>query len=744
MTATSNIPIAVLGSYTNNQLSINIKSPLVTERAYSTIALDAATATNPNCSYPGAYWTKRFNGCNDEFSAVMNWTDITDCGWTFDSSDVEYFTYDTNMIIQHHDLIDPFAGRTGQSPVERLTQHVVPLQVQFQKSIEVSTNVTVQSPVRLLVAVSRQEVASNAQSAVIEVTTNLVFPYKLTAGQLIATPSLEHPGMIFSIVEVGNPSLCPNTPGSFCTQVFRISINIGTSCTISGAYGIGWNLTCQNDPATGGRSSACAIDGIVNASANISIVSEDFCAKVSVKVVITGGLGSFDPNPEITPAALEAALGFPVDEAAINEYYACLDIGLYQSQVLDKLQQYISTINSIGTALGQFSSVVGLLEASGVPALFNARMVPDPATPLGYITRIDPGGLNIPASAYNTTPGANPAPLEYMWGFLNLVFDNIGLVADFYFDDAVRMEMEISRFSTDSEPTTVVNMTYLQLVELAPNFQWSLYFQANSRLDIAPNFSTNILVGNPSFFSNLSAILPSLANRWQSYLKARVLKKLSPSLPPAYSNPYLFYFKTLIDGWTSPGIPPRTTFCAQNTRLGALLGNFYLPSAFPKTQFIAGQKSCFGAKVQSPDATLTSTKVANVKLVNGEEQIVIFSNGVSALPDAEFQLDQSGPDFAAFLFTLKDSYITGLGGDASKQYSVVSGLDVTFKGVPGVKRMVLQGELNRKPVTLSARIGVSSNIVTQGVPKLDNASSSLAPLLLALAVSFAAIFLFSM
>jgi hypothetical protein len=334
--------------------------------------------------------------------------------------------------------------------VERLTQHVIPLQVQFQKFIDVSTNITVQSPVRLLVAVTRQEVASNTQNAIIEVTTNLLYPYKLTAEQLGLTPSAQYPGMTFQIVEVGDSALCPNTPGSACTQVFRINIVIAGNCQISGAYGINWNLTCQLDPVSGARPASCAIQNGAQASAAISILSEDFCAKVSVKVAISGALSSFD--------------------------------------------------------------------------------------------------------------------------------------------------------------------------------------------------SASYLV--------------------------------------------------------------------------------------PKTQFIVNQTSYFRAEVQSPDATLTSSVVRSVKLVSGAEQILLYSDGSSAIPEAAFQLDQNGADFAEFFFTLKDSYITGIGQDSSKQYSVVARIDVTFTGVPGVKRLVLQGQLNKKPMSLNAQIGVAAPLLDAANPNqgLENGSEVAQPL----------------
>jgi len=336
------------------------------------------------------------------------------------------------MLIQHHDLIDPFAGRADQPPVQRLTQHVIPLQVQFQKSIDVSTNITVQSPVRLLVAVTRQEVASNTQNAIIEVTTNLLYPYKLAAQQLSLVPSATYPGMTFAISEVGAAALCPNTVGAGCTQVFRISIVIGDNCQISGAYGLLWNLTCQPDPVSGARVAACAIDtASAQASAAISILSEDFCAKVSVKVNIAGTLASFDSASYLTP----------------------------------------------------------------------------------------------------------------------------------------------------------------------------------------------------------------------------------------------------------------------------------------RTQFIVNQTTYYRASLQSPDATLQSSVIRSVKLVSGAEQILLFSDGSSAIEDAAFQLDQSGVDFAEFFFTLRSSYITGIAVDSSKTYSVVARIDVTFTGVPGVKRLVLQGSINKKPMSLNAQIGVTAPLL---------------------------------
>jgi len=393
----------------------------------------------------------------------MPWALTNDnCGWVLDSSDLEYFTYNSDMTIQHHDLIDPFNGRTGQQPVERLTQHVVPLQVQFQKYIDVTSEITVQSPVRLLVAVTRQEVAADTQTAIIEVTTNLLYPYKLSAEDLASIPNATYPGMQFSISEVGDVALCPNVAGSACTQIFRISIVIGQgNCQITGAYGINWALNCQADPNNGNRVAACAIETGASSSADISILSEDFCAKVSVKVAISGTLSVYDSN------------------------------------------------------------------------------------------------------AYTT----------------------------------------------------------------------------------------------------------------------------------------------------------------------------------PKTNFLQNQTSFFRADITSPDASLESATIQSVKLVSGQQQILLFSNGSISIAASNFALGSSGSDFADFNFVLHSSYINGIAVDSSKTYQVIARVDVTFSGVPGVKRLVLQGTLNNKPLSLNTKIGVLAPLETGTNQLLDQSSGdSLAPMLLLAGASSLAAF----
>jgi len=85
-------------------------------------------------------------------------------------------------------------------------------------------------------------------------------------------------------------ALCPNTVGSTCTQRFQLNITTNSACQISGNYGIQFGLVCQAGTAQ------CPIDNGVLANVTASIISENFCAKVSTFVNISGGILSYTNN----------------------------------------------------------------------------------------------------------------------------------------------------------------------------------------------------------------------------------------------------------------------------------------------------------------------------------------------------------------------------------------------------------------------------------------------------------------
>jgi hypothetical protein len=313
---TDNIPTQVTASFTNDELTVVVDSPLVSERRWTTVWVDESVQSHPSCGYPGDFWSRSTDDtdCHDIFTGVMDWSVQTStCGWEFDNTDAEYFIYNADMILQHHDFIDPFGSRGG-AEVERLTQHIIPLVVRFQKYVDVSTQISVSAPITLLAAITLQTVDPNTKEATIEITTNLLYPYKLDSESLSSLPGLpEYVDYTYEIVEDSDPALCPaDDPNSSCTQKFRITIDASTGCEISGNYSVAWSAFCQ-------AADNCFLDGPTDVGADLIILSEDFCAEISVLVEIDGSLTSYADN---TYDANPAQSNFLLD--AVSYYQALI------------------------------------------------------------------------------------------------------------------------------------------------------------------------------------------------------------------------------------------------------------------------------------------------------------------------------------------------------------------------------------------------------------------------------------
>lgn len=286
--ATEHVPLSVDVFFDDDTLNVAIASPLVAERNYTRIAIDDSAFNDQRCTYPGPHWSRSFNACQDVFTAELPWADNGACGWTHDQTGLSLAVYSAQMVVEHHDSIDPFSSREQASPVERFTQHVIPLTISFPKDVTVSSDIAVQSAVKLLSAISKQTVAPNGASAVVEITTNLIWPYTLS--DFVIT---SNPGTATSYTPSLISSDCDNDGSSSCTQVFRIDIVNGPACTLNGQYSLEWTLQCQPDPDTAELPAECAIQEGDTVTATLNIVSENFCTSIGTSLPLSGTLASY-------------------------------------------------------------------------------------------------------------------------------------------------------------------------------------------------------------------------------------------------------------------------------------------------------------------------------------------------------------------------------------------------------------------------------------------------------------------
>jgi len=202
----------------------------------------------------------------------------------------------------------------------------------------------VNSPVRLLVAVTQQQVDPLTRNGEIVLATNLLYPYLINAESLTSSPGAPLVSALTEIVDSQNAALCPNTVGSTCTQRFRVNITTNGACTITGNYGVLFNLTCQ----TGAD---CNLNPNSVATVTASIVSENFCAQVSATVAISGTLTSYSSNTYASPRTIYLVDQVSYYQAAVTSTQATLTSSTIQTvsvvNTVDNTESYLIYNNGV-------------------------------------------------------------------------------------------------------------------------------------------------------------------------------------------------------------------------------------------------------------------------------------------------------------------------------------------------------------------------------------------------------------
>ena len=228
---------------------------------------------------------------------------------------------------------------------------------------------------------------------------------------------------------------------------------------------------------------------------------------------------------------------------------------------------------------------IGRLHELAIPVPFGLNASPDSQQPTRVVADIYASGLGLPDRDYyvKSEPRFQEAREKYRVHVAHVIeLGGASRAASRRAADAVfAMEKQLAVASLDNvalrDPhATNHKITFIELTNLAPNFDWPGYFAAAK----LPRSTVN--VQQPGFMKAMDALfLETPLASWKAYLKWHLLRSASPYLSSAFVKESFAFEEEYLGG--AKEMKPRWKRCVETTDalLGEALGRKYVEKHFP-------------------------------------------------------------------------------------------------------------------------------------------------------------------
>jgi len=289
------------------------------------------------------------------------------------------------------------------------------------------------------------------------------------------------------------------------------------------------------------------------------------------------------------------------------------------------LKDEFAAIENVKTA-EDFVKVLAHLHAIGVGSVFGGYIGQDPKVSTEIITQLGQGGISLPDRDYYTntderTLGIQKAYIKHITNMFVLLGDKPEL-AEKNAKVVFGIETNLAKASMTNielrDPEKQYNKkTVKELAELTPNFNWTLYFDANEIKGF-----TNVIVAQPDFFKAMNAAIKSVSiNDWKTYLRWGLIDQTASKLSDNIVNEHFdFYGKTLLG---IPALKPRwkRSLEATDASLGDALGQLFVEKHFTQeskdrvAEMVKNLIAAYRVRIASREWMSEETKkAANLKL----------------------------------------------------------------------------------------------------------------------------------
>ena len=187
----------------------------------------------------------------------------------------------------------------------------------------------------------------NAQTAAIQITTDIPYPYRFTSSSILSLPSQITSSSV-SNVNVTDSSC--STPNSDCTQFISFTISTVGICSFTGNYSISLTTGCESS------FSPCPVTSSSNQNITFSLTSGNICGQLIVNSALTGTLSSYSDSGFSTSSLLFIAGQYGYFKASISSGVTIQSASLVNLNVFTPSQVTLRSSSST-TSLGNLANL---------------------------------------------------------------------------------------------------------------------------------------------------------------------------------------------------------------------------------------------------------------------------------------------------------------------------------------------------------------------------------------------------
>ena len=332
-------------------------------------------------------------------------------------------------------------------------------------------------------------------------------------------------------------------------------------------------------------------------------------------------------NLTIVKDALEHAVSEPKPGSLrIADFYrACMDETTIEDKKTKPIEPLLTQINAIADKR-DLARLVAQLHDIGVNIFFGFGAETDYQDARRDIAGIHQAGLGLPNRDFYSRQGEKDDQIrkDYVAHVANIfkLLGDADAPAQAKAEAVMRIETQLAEQSLTLAQRRQPELTHhklptAELAKLAPDFDWTGYFQAEE----SPAFET-LNISHPDFIKAVQGVIgASSLDDIKAYFSWAMAHAYAPYLTKAFVDEnFSFYGKTLTG---APEIQPRWKRCvrAEDQMIGEDVGQYYVAAAFGAEHkkrmvaLVANLKKSYSADIETLDWMSPETKLqAKAKL----------------------------------------------------------------------------------------------------------------------------------